>query len=241
MSKGILGIGDSFMWGEGLYYYSELPNLPFNEKHKFDYDSITEGYVGYKNKHRFIQLVANHYNTWCTTKDMNGSTNEYNLEFLNLFNYTDIVEPNGKHHFSFRLNINEYKLVIFLFTSHLRDNSIHNISDMLKAADKTFNRFEEKGITVCTLCWMPEFFNNDTYNELYVKKNRHTEIEHKKKVYNWYEDLCEDDSNKLTIKSDFSKDGLQTNDTHFNQRGNLMIADSIIRKLNQNNFKISNI
>ena len=49
MSKGILGIGDSFMWGEGLYYYSKLPNLPFNEEHKFDFDSITEGYVGYKN------------------------------------------------------------------------------------------------------------------------------------------------------------------------------------------------
>jgi len=241
MSKGILGIGDSFMWGEGLYYYSKLPNLPFNEKHKFDFDSITEGYVGYKNKHRFIQLIADYYNTWCTTKDMNGSTNDYNLEFLNLFNYTDIVEPNGKHHFSFKLNINEYKLVIFLFTSHLRDNSIHTITDMLKAADKTFNRFEEKGIAVCTLCWMPEFFNNDIYNELYVKKNRHTEIIHKTKVYNWYEDLCHDDSNKLTIKSDFYKDGLQTNDIHFNQRGNLMIADSIIRKLNTDNFKINNI
>jgi hypothetical protein len=112
---------------------------------------------------------------------------------------------------------------------------------MLKAADKTFNRFEEKGIAVCTLCWMPEFFNNDIYNELYVKKNRHTEIIHKTKVYNWYEDLCHDDSNKLTIKSDFSKDGLQTNDIHFNQRGNLMIADSIIRKLNTDNFKINNI
>ena len=31
---------------------------------------------------------------------MNGSTNDYNLEFLNLFNYTDIVEPNGKQSFA---------------------------------------------------------------------------------------------------------------------------------------------
>ena len=27
ISKGIFGIGCSYMWGEGLYYYSNLPDL----------------------------------------------------------------------------------------------------------------------------------------------------------------------------------------------------------------------
>ena len=241
MSKGILGIGDSFMWGESLYFYSDLPNLPFSKEHYFNFDTMTEGFVGYKNKYRFIQLIADYYDTWCTVKSLNGSTNEYNLEFLNTFNYTDVVEPDGTHHFNFKLDINEYKLVIFLFTSHLRsrDNSELYISDMLRAADKVFNIFEGKGIKVCTLCWMPEFFNNSTYRQLYVNKNRHTPLIYNDEIFNWYEDLCQDTGHNLTIKSDFVKKGYQINDVHFNKQGNKMMAESIIKKLNRERFNIN--
>ena len=240
MSKGILGIGDSFMWGESLYFYSDLPNLPFSKEHNFDFDSMTEGMVAYKNKHRFIQLVADYYDTWCTVKSLNGSTNEYNLEFLNTFNYTDVVEPEGMHHFNFKLDINEYKLVIFLFTSHLRsrDNK-RAIDDILISADKVFTKFEERGIQVCTLCWMPEFFDNFTYRELYVNKNRHTPLIYNDEIFNWYEDLCQDTGHNLTIKSDFVKKGYQINDVHFNKQGNKMVAESIIKKLNREGFSIN--
>lgn len=241
MSKGILGIGDSFMWGESLYFYSDLPNLPFGRQHNFDFNSITEGFVGYKNKYRFIQLLADYYDTWCTVKSLNGSTNEYNLEFLNTFNYTDVIEPDGAHHFNFKLDINEYKLVIFLFTSHLRsrESSEVIITDMLKAADKVFNKFEEKGIKVCTLCWMPEFFDTFTYRELYVNKGRHTPLIYNNQKFDWYEDLCQDTSHNLTIKSDFARKGYQINDIHFNKEGNKMMADSIITKLNKEGFTIN--
>jgi hypothetical protein len=238
MSKGIMGIGDSFMWGESLYFYSDLPNLPFSKEHNFDFDSMTEGFVAYKNKYRFIQLVADYYDTWCTVKSLNGSTNEYNLEFLNTFNYTDIINPNGSHHFNFKININEYKLVIFIFTSHIRDNSKHLIDDMLISADKVFTKFEEKGIKVCTLCWMPEFFDNSTYRQLYVNKNRHTPLIYNGETFHWYEDLCHSEDNNLTIKSDFTKKGFQKNDIHFNKKGNEMMAESVIKKLNEERFKI---
>ena len=237
MGRGILGIGDSFMWGESLYFYSELPNLPFGDTHSFDFDSMTEGMVAYKNKYRFIQLIADHYNTWCTVKSLNGSTNEYNLEFLNTFNYTDTIEPNGSNHYLFRLDINEYKLVIFLFTSHLRSRgNTMIVDDILKAADTTFTKFEEKGIKVCTLCWMPEFFNSHYYQQLYVKKNRHVSLRYNEVTYDWYEDMVQDDSLNLSIKSDFIKEGLQTNDIHFNKEGNRMVADSIIAKLNADDY-----
>ena len=36
MSKGVVGIGDSFTWGEGLYFYSGLDELPIKPKHEFD-------------------------------------------------------------------------------------------------------------------------------------------------------------------------------------------------------------
>ena len=53
MSKGIFGLGCSFMWGEGLYFYSNLDNLPFNEYHNYDFSKITNGMIQYKNKYRF--------------------------------------------------------------------------------------------------------------------------------------------------------------------------------------------
>ena len=240
MSKGILGIGDSFMWGESLYFYSDLPNLPFNENHKFDFDTMTEGFVGYKNKYRFIQLVADHYNTWCTVRALNGSTNESNLNFINQFNYTDVIQPNDTNDFNFKLDINEYKLVIFIFTSHIRDKSEHLINDVLKEADTVFSRFEEMGIKVCTLCWYPEWFNTDIYRHYYVNKNRHTPLIHNNKIHNWYEDLCYNNYYKLSIKSDFAKKGFQKNDMHFNKQGNKMLAESIIKKLNQEKFTINN-
>ena len=61
MSKGILGIGDSFMWGESLYFYSDLPNLPFSKEHNFEFDSMTEGFVAYKNKYRLFEILQNSY------------------------------------------------------------------------------------------------------------------------------------------------------------------------------------
>ena len=241
MSKGILGIGDSFMWGESLYFYSDLPNLPFSKEHNFDFDSMTEGMVAYKNKHRFIQLVADYYDTWCTTKSLNGSTNEYNLEFLNTFNYTDVINPNGSHHFLFKLDINEYKLVIFLFTSHLRSRDNKTVIDeILISADNVFTKFEEKGIQVCTLCWMPEFFDNSRYRQLFLNKHRHVPIHHDGIVYNSYEELVHNDNFNLSIKSDFKDKQLQMNDIHFNKNGNKLIAESIIKKLGENFFKLEN-
>ena len=159
-------------------------------------------------------------------------------EFLNTFNYTDIINPNGSHHFNFKININEYKLVIFLFTSHIRDNSKHLIDDMLISADKVFTKFEEKGIKVCTLCWMPEFFDNSTYRQHYVNKNRHTPLIYNGETFHWYEDLCQDMESNLTVKSDFAKKGYQRNDIHFNKEGNMMMAESIIKKLNREKFSI---
>ena len=40
MEKGIACLGCSYTWGEGLYFYSELEDLPFKEKHGFDIQTM---------------------------------------------------------------------------------------------------------------------------------------------------------------------------------------------------------
>ena len=61
ISKGIFGIGCSYMWGEGytiiVNYLTYLPNI----KPYFDEENIRSTHCSFKNKHRFIQLVSDHY------------------------------------------------------------------------------------------------------------------------------------------------------------------------------------
>ena len=65
MSKGVLGIGCSYTWGEGLYFYSNLKELPFSENHYFNHRIVTRN-EAFKDKHKFISLIAD-YNTWWFT------------------------------------------------------------------------------------------------------------------------------------------------------------------------------
>jgi len=231
MSKGILGFGDSFMWGESIYFYSELDNLPFGERHEYHSSLITEGMSQYKNKYRYIQLVCDYFDTWCNVKNVNGSNNTSNLEIISKFYNRDIVYEDKYH---FKLNINDYKLIIFQFTSIYRDDK--NINDLLIELDSYFNKFENNGIKVITLTWMSEIYNNDIYQTKYL--DRHTNIVINEIEHTSFEELIHNDSLNITVKSDFEKNNLQTNDIHLNHKGNQCFADSIIKKLENDNFKI---
>ena len=57
ISKGIFGIGCSYMWGEGLYYYSTLPDLPPKSmNHSFDGEHIRDTHCSFKNKYTCTPL-----------------------------------------------------------------------------------------------------------------------------------------------------------------------------------------
>jgi len=231
MSKGVLGFGDSFMWGESIYFYSKLDNLPLGEQHEYHSSLITEGMSQYKNKYRYIQLVCDYFDTWCNVKNVNGSNNTSNLKIISKFYNRDIVYEDKYH---FKLNINDYKLIIFQFTSIYRDDK--NINDLLIELDSYFNKFENDGIKVITLTWMSEIYNNNIYQTKYL--DRHTNIVINEIEYTSFEELIHNDSLNITVKSDFKKKNLQTNDIHLNHRGNQCFADSIIKKLEKDNFTI---
>ena len=231
MGKGVLGLGCSFMWGEGLYFYSELDDLPFGKYHKYDPELLSHGMVEYKNKYRFIRKVSDYYDTWNTTLHSNGSTNDYNLKVLH-----DVVHDNSIVHpdFSYNLNINDYSLLIFQFTSIYRSDS--DITKLLLELDELFLELEARNIKICTLLWMEEFFNNKIYQERFL--NRHVMVYVDNYKDNYFEQFIHDDSLNITVKSDFINDNLQINDLHLNHKGNQCFADSIIKKLEQDNFKI---
>lgn len=99
--KGMIFAGCSFTWGQGLYFYSDLPNKPIPINFEYDESLLTDAHLLYKNIHRFPRLVANHFKTFEVVKKINGGQNDEALEFI------DIVFDESKENFD--LNKKKYK------------------------------------------------------------------------------------------------------------------------------------
>jgi lysophospholipase L1-like esterase len=83
---------------------------------------------------------------------------------------------------------------------------------------------------------MDEIFSSKTYQERYL--DRHVNIKVGDTEKTSFEEFIHDDSLNITVRSDYKNKNLQINDTHLNHKGNQIFANSIIEKLQQDNFKI---
>ena len=92
--KGILFGGCSFTWGQGLYFYSDLENLPYSSQfYGFNYKDVNESMLRYKNAVRYARIVAQNFETFEVLRDdvgklygNGGSEDETFLFFDYLFN-----------------------------------------------------------------------------------------------------------------------------------------------------------
>ena len=227
MSKGVLGLCCSYTWGESLYYYSDLEGLPFGKTHKFDFVEVKPAMLQYKNKHRFIQLVANYLDTWAWANRGNGGTN---ICIVNNYVYDDLT---GQDEFK----ITDFGLVIFQFTHFGRDDfEGKDVSLQIETVDKACKIFEEKGIKVITFCWDEEIPSQNLYRELF--KHRHMDITIEKITKPGFDYFIWNHKFNITVASDFKEKGLQKNDLHYNHKGHRIIADLIIEKLKKDNFTL---
>lgn len=80
-SPGILFIGDSFTWGQGLYYYSGLKTLvkPDNNG-AYEKVNITAAQRKFMQAYRFPRLVANYFDTFEFVQERNGGSNIHNIQ-----------------------------------------------------------------------------------------------------------------------------------------------------------------
>ena len=81
--KGIIFLGCSFTWGQGLYFYSDLPDLiyPPNET-TYERHHLTDAHLRYKDTIRYPRLVANHFNTFEMVKNVNGGSEDETFDFF---------------------------------------------------------------------------------------------------------------------------------------------------------------
>ena len=123
--KGILFGGCSFTWGQGLYFYSDLPNL-YSPKspYIFEINKVTSAQIKFKNTLYFPRLVANHFNTFEVVKQTNGGSEDETFEFFNslFINKSDIISPNNKYTYS------DFDYIIIQLSSIIRNKFYFNIN-----------------------------------------------------------------------------------------------------------------
>ena len=235
ISKGIFGIGCSYMWGEGLYYYSNLPDLPEKGLHHFfDEENILDTHNAFKNKHRFIQLVSDHYNVWNWTFgngfNMNGGSNIRSFNDL-MFMFTE----------EYKLTPNHFSLFIYQFTSPTRDQidgsggggEYYPIEQQIQSVYDNMKRFIDSNVKIVTINWYKEMLNHPLYKKLF--SDFHCDIEVDGVIKESFDYFVEDDKYKCSLRSDFYPPYLE-NDTHLNIKGHRCVADSIIKKLEKDKF-----
>lgn len=82
ISKGIMFVGCSFTWGQGLYYYSNMPTIQEPLPDHYDPKLVTEAHLQYKNRLRYPRLVANHFDTWELVHPHNGGSNHSAIKWF---------------------------------------------------------------------------------------------------------------------------------------------------------------
>lgn len=127
--KGILFGGCSYTWGQGLYFYSELPRL-YNSNSIFEYpeNKVMSAQIRFKNTLYYPRLVANHFNTFEVTRTFNGgSEDETFMFFNNCFSKTNnILSPKYTYE---KYIYEEFDYIIVQLSGIFRNKFYFNIDD----------------------------------------------------------------------------------------------------------------
>lgn len=92
VKKGLMFLGCSFTWGQGLYYYSNMPTLAEPLPDHYDPKLVTEAHLQYKNRIRYPRLVADHFDTWELVHPHNGGSNHSAVKWFRNWLSNDLPE-----------------------------------------------------------------------------------------------------------------------------------------------------
>ena len=256
--KGMIFLGCSYTWGQGLYYYSDLPTVvqPADE-YTFNKKDITDAQIKYKNKFRFARLVADEFKTFEVTRNVNGGGEDQSFEFLddlfiNNFVYEDfdyiILQISHLYRNSFVFEYEGQKYNSNIDPRHERTNPEHlfykwydennispekwlelfNIQQATRIKEK-LQFYESKGIKSKIITWQEDIIPY-IENDLFLNQKFVT-LSYKDKTYKSIS-LLQKEHMELTIKYDFQnfpKNAFL--DHHPSKLCHKIIADSIIENI----------
>lgn len=259
--NGILFLGCSFTWGQGLYFYSDLDTVIYpNDENSFNQKDISHAQIKYKNKFRFPRLVANHFKTFEHTRSMNGGSEDQSFDFLdNLFLqdfvYEDfsyiIIQISHIFRNSFKFNYNglEYSTNMAPINLRSKDNSepfykwlvenkITNDTYQIEFIKQQINRlkekisfYESKGIKCKIISWQEDVIPF-IYEDLFLSE-KFVKLEYNNKTFDTIS-LLQKEYPNMTIKYDEFFVDNPPKDHHPSKLCHQVIADSIIKNIENN-------
>lgn len=127
VSKGMIFAGCSFTWGQGLYYYSNLPTLREPPPYHYDQKLLKDSHYEYMKSIRYPRLVANHFKTFEVCQSWNGGstysiTNYWKNRIKNLSNPPEFNErlPDEDN---FDYDWEDFSCIIYQCTQWIRNPS----------------------------------------------------------------------------------------------------------------------
>jgi len=120
ISKGMVFAGCSFTWGQGLYYYSNMPTLKEPPPDHYQSQLVRWTHHKFQETIRYPRLVANHFNTFELTQDFNGGATHSIIQYWNdRFSETgDLAKSIDERHCYY--DYNDVSHVFFQFTQWSR-------------------------------------------------------------------------------------------------------------------------
>lgn len=254
--KGLLFAGDSYTWGQGLYYYSDLPRLraPLPGHYRPEY--VTEAHKRFKDTKRFARLVANHFDTFELTKDVNGGSDDESLAFVDKtfsfhYKYEDIsylifqttqsfrsdfkFEYNDEY-YSFQINSyekmneeNERVLNLWMEKNNYTfdDLSLIHRKRVFNDIKEKFIFLESKGVKCRIICWLADYVPLITTDEF--MKSRLISIKWGGQTFLNFQNMV-NKHNEFLISDDpyFTE---SNGDSHISLEGHKVIAENIIKNI----------
>lgn len=116
IKKGIVFAGCSFTWGQGLYYYSNLPTLDEPPPDAYKHSLLTEAQLNFKDSVRGARMIANHFNSFEIVQESNGGSNDSIMGY-----FYDKVQDEKPEADSKRFTYNEISHLVYQLTYWTRD------------------------------------------------------------------------------------------------------------------------
>lgn len=246
-------VGDSFTWGEGLHYFSNLNNIIFHKEHSFDIREYTKSHIAFKDKHRFARIVADSLNTFEIVNANNGGSVSKNIEeiYKNSLIFPDVsclvFQITEVFRGKFSIFSNKKNKIINVDTSIKNEQTHNTLLELFEEygddLDKKVNEYqidriknlfidlEQKGIVCKILSWKKDTANFCLQNE--YLKNRWIYINN----FSSLEELMIDNPLFSIHGVFYEKYKLQKNDCHLSLDGHKILAESIIDNLSFLNTK----
>lgn len=210
--KGILFGGCSFTWGQGLYFYSDLPNL-YNPKNIYEFPGhkVTEAQIRFKNTLYYPRLIANHFNTFEVVKPFNGGSDDESFDFFkHVFDVPnvkffpkrekrDIFTPKALDKFTY----DDFDYIVIQLSAILRNEFYFNIGNQTFTSlfsAKNHRILEYMKINNYTFDDCYEQFLDQQFNRLKTELMFYESKGIKIKIILWFNDLLSRIQNDIFFK-----------------------------------------